>query len=79
MDVLTFISELIKSLAWPVAIIILVILLRKPIVELIPLLRRLKYKDLELEFSQEVTELKAEVEAAAKEKGEGRRVSFCFC
>ncbi|MFM4721127.1 hypothetical protein [Aeromonas bivalvium] len=70
MDVLTFISEIIKAVAWPATAIVLVVLLRKPIVELIPLLRRLKYKELELEFSQEVSELKAEVEAIAKEKGE---------
>jgi hypothetical protein len=70
MDVLTFLSELIKAIAWPTTAIVLVVLLRKPIVELIPLLRRLKYKELELEFAQEVSELKAEVEAIAKEKGE---------
>jgi hypothetical protein len=70
MDVLTFISELIKAAAWPATAITLVVLLRKPIVELIPLLRRLKYKELELEFAQEVSELKAEVEAIAREKGE---------
>lgn len=70
MDILTFFSELIKALAWPVTTIALAILLRGPIAELIPLLKRLKYKELELEFSQEVLELKAEVEAIAKEKGE---------
>ncbi|MCW8929640.1 MAG: hypothetical protein OQL19_05305 [Gammaproteobacteria bacterium] len=70
MDALTFISELIKAVAWPATAIILVVQLRKPIVELIPLLRRLKYKELEFEFAQEVSELKAEVEAIAKEKGE---------
>jgi hypothetical protein len=70
MDVLTFLSELIKAVAWPLTAVVLVVLLRKPIVELIPLLRRLKYKELELEFAQEVSELKAEAEAIAKEKGE---------
>lgn len=70
MDVLTFISELIKAIAWPATAIVLVVFLRKPIVELVPLLRRLKYKELEVEFAQEVSELKAEVEAIAKEKGE---------
>jgi hypothetical protein len=70
MDVLTFLSELIKAVAWPLTAVVLVALLRKPIVELIPLLRRLKYKELELEFAQEVSELKAEAEAIAKEKGE---------
>nr|WP_321239330.1 hypothetical protein [uncultured Tolumonas sp.] len=70
MDVLTFIAELIKAVSWPATAIALVILLRKPIIELIPLLRRLKYKELELEFTQEISELKAEVETIAKEKGE---------
>ncbi len=70
MDVLTFLSELVKAVAWPATVIVLVVLLRKPIVELIPLLHRLKYKELELEFSQEISELKTEVEAIAKEKGE---------
>jgi len=70
MDILTFISELIKSVAWPVTAVALVALLRKPIVELIPLLRRLKYKELELEFAQEILELKAEAAVIAQEKGE---------
>lgn len=70
MDILTFISELTKALAWPLAVVVLVMLLRKPIIEVFPSLRRLKYKEIELEFSQEVSELKAEVEAIAEEKGE---------
>jgi len=60
MDVLTFTSELVKSLSWPAATVFLVVLLRKPIIELIPLMKKLKYKELELEFSQEVSKLKAE-------------------
>lgn len=36
-------------------------MLRKPIGELIPLLRKLKYKEIEMEFSREIAELKAEV------------------
>lgn len=60
MDALTFISELVRSLAWPATSVVLVLLLRKPIAELIPLLRRLKYKDLELEFGRRVAEVKAE-------------------
>lgn len=59
MDILTFLSEAIKSLAWPTAGVILAVMLRKPVVELIPFLRKLKYKELEIEFSKEVAELKA--------------------
>lgn len=60
MDGFTFTSELVKALAWPASVIVLVILLRKPIVELVPLMKKLKYKELELEFSQELHTLKSE-------------------
>lgn len=60
MDGLTFLSEIIKALVWPTAVIILVTLLKKPIIELVPLMKKLKYKELELEFSQEIMALKAE-------------------
>lgn len=61
MDKLTFVSEIIKALAWPSTIIVLVYLLKKPIIELVPFMKKLKYKELELEFSQEIMTLKAEV------------------
>lgn len=60
MSALTFIAELVKTLAWPVTVMILVWLLRKPIRELVPLLTRLKYKDFEVEFGRHMAELKAE-------------------
>jgi hypothetical protein len=60
-DILTFVAEVIKALAWPGSILLLAFMLRKPIGELIPLLRKLKYKEIEMEFSREIAELKAEV------------------
>jgi hypothetical protein len=60
MDTLTFTSEIIKSLAWPIAVVALAFMLRKPVVELIPFLRKLKFKELELDFSKEIAELKAD-------------------
>ena len=42
-------------------ILIFILLLRKPIRDLIPLLTRLKYKDFELEFGRKIKEVKAEV------------------
>lgn len=69
MDALTFISETVKSLAWPAVVVFLVIFLKKPITELIPLLRKLKYKELEIEFSEEVAELKAEAAALTLKVG----------
>lgn len=60
MDTLTFIAELAKAFAWPGFILLLILLLRKPIRDIIPLLTRLKYKDFELEFGRRVEEVKAE-------------------
>ena len=53
-------AELIKSLAWPLTVLAIVILLRKQLAGLIPLLQRIKYKDFELEFGRQVREVRAE-------------------
>ncbi|WP_217900125.1 hypothetical protein [Noviherbaspirillum humi] len=71
MDILTFISELAKALAWPAAVVFLAFMLKNPLTELIPLLRRLKYKELEMEFAKEVADLKASVAAPEPTPVEG--------
>jgi hypothetical protein len=60
-DWLTFIATVIGSLAWPLAVVLLVIVLRKPIKQLFPHLQRLKYKEFELEFGKRVEEVRDEV------------------
>jgi hypothetical protein len=60
MDLLTFTAEVVKALAWPSTMLVLAFLLRKPITQLLPNTRRLKYKELEMEFSKEIAELKAD-------------------
>ena len=60
MDTLTFIAALVKALAWPAVTLALVLLLRKPIAGLIPALRKLKYKDLEVDFAEGVAKLEEE-------------------
>jgi hypothetical protein len=67
MDALTFITKLIESVAWPITTVILVVLLRKPIVNLLPLMKKLTSKEFELEFSQKVSELKAKADITLKE------------
>lgn len=69
MDGFTFTSEIIKAVAWPTAVIALVFLLRKPIIELAPLMKKLKYKELELEFSQEMQTFKIQGERCSSRKG----------
>lgn len=62
MDKYTFISEMTKALVWPTTLIVVLLLLRKPLVSLIPFMRKLKFKELEMEFSREVQALKSKVE-----------------
>ncbi len=61
MDWMTFLASVISSLAWPAVVLVIVVLLRKPLAGLIPLLQRLKYKDLELEFGERLEVLEAEL------------------
>ena len=67
MDTFEFIAELVGHLAWPTVTIALVLLLRKPVSELIPLLRKLKYRELELDFSKEIAAIEAEASASDRE------------
>jgi hypothetical protein len=63
LDWLTFASSVIGSIAWPVTLVVILFILREPIIQLLPLLRRLKYKELELQFELQVQEVKAAVDA----------------
>lgn len=63
MDNLTFITELTKALAWPITVIIAILVLRPVLFKLAPLLQRLRYKEIELQFGQQIEEARAEVAA----------------
>lgn len=63
MDWLQFVASMVDSLAWPAAALAIVTILRKPLRDLLPLLQKLKYKDLELEFGRRLLEVQAEVTA----------------
>ncbi len=64
MDTLTFTAEVIKALSWPTAVVLVAVMIRKPVIELLPFLRRLKYKEIELEFSKELAQLKSDIKAS---------------
>lgn len=75
MDQLTFIAELTKALAWPVTAVLAVLLLRPVITKLIPLLQRLRYKDIELEFGRKVDQARFLLATAVPEVREELRIS----
>jgi hypothetical protein len=60
MDTLTFIAEIVKALAWPVTAILIFLILRRPLLNLFPLVQRLRFQGIELDFSRQVHALAAE-------------------
>ena len=49
--------DFLEKLVWPSTTIVIVILLREPLSALVRTTQRIKYKDLELEFNQEIAEI----------------------
>jgi len=64
MDVLAFSGEIVKALAWPLVVVVLALLLRRPLSDLLPLLRRFQYRDLVVEFAQDVAVVREQVDRA---------------
>lgn len=62
MDVLTFIANIIASLAWPITVITIFIILRRPLFSLFPLVQRLRFQGLELDFSRQIHAIAAEAQ-----------------
>lgn len=67
MDWMTFVVGVLKAITWPAALLLVAFWLRKPIRDLVPLLRKLKVKEFELEFAQAVAQLEV---VALSELGE---------
>jgi len=65
MDGYQFVSSLAGSLAWPVAAVILVHQLRAPLGKLIPLIRSMKYKELQIDLASKVETVELEVVASS--------------
>jgi len=58
MEINIFIVEILKTIAWPLVSLIIVLLLRKPVIELVSFLKKVKYQDLEFEFDRELDQIK---------------------
>jgi len=74
MDALTFISEIIKATVWPVSFWAAVYVLRKQLSELVPLLSKVRYKDIELEFASELHTLSEDYELPVEVELDGQAI-----
>jgi hypothetical protein len=64
MDWLTFISKIVDALAWPLVIVGLLFFLRKELPNIVRSLRKLKFKDVEMEFGEAAKALAEETKRA---------------
>lgn len=74
MDFLSFIAAIADALAWPVSLLIALFMMRKPIADLLPSLRRLKYKDLEVDFGKELEKIEAVMDTVEENNNQGREL-----
>ena len=65
MDNRTFIASIVASLAWPLTALAGLLLVRKIVISLVPLVRTLKYSDLELSFGRDVAAVREAADDAA--------------
>lgn len=63
MNWLEFTAAMTGAVAWPAVVLIALIALRRSLLELLPGLHRLRYKDLELTFGRQVAEARGEIES----------------
>lgn len=64
MDALTFIAKLVEALAWPGVVVGVLLYLRKDLPRLVASLRKLKFKEVEVEFGEAAKKVAVETTAA---------------
>lgn len=69
MDWLTFISKVVEALAWPAVVVGVLLYLRQEFPSIVRSLRRLKFKDVELEFGEAAKALAAETKRVVPAAG----------
>lgn len=71
-----FIIALADKLLWPVVAVLFLLAFRKAVSELIPLARKLKYKDFEIEFEAELDDAVEQARQAFPEREQDRRAQL---
>lgn len=61
MDWLQFLASIVGSLAWPLAAVLCVLLLRQELLRVLQRLKRVKYGDAEAEFGEKLEEVEEEI------------------
>ena len=76
MDTLQFIVELLDKTIWPLTILFILFIVRKPLKELMPMLKKAKISELELEFDRELAKAKAVAEKGLLIESENWKINL---
>lgn len=76
MDWMQFVSALVSSLAWPVAVVAVVCLLKNPILGLIPKIRSFKYGELHVDLTEELKAVQESLPGKPQEPPSDEKASF---
>jgi hypothetical protein len=68
MDVYSFISAIINSLVWPFVVLVVLLVLKKPLSQLLLSLNKLRYNNLEIDFGKELAKLEKTLEKQTNTK-----------
>ncbi|MFC6333151.1 hypothetical protein ACFP56_11000 [Paenibacillus septentrionalis] len=68
MDALEFTSSIVKTLAWPIIVLVIVFLLKKPITQLLLSISKFKYNNLEMDFGKELNKIEETLEKQSIEQ-----------
>lgn len=63
MDWLQFLSSIISSIAWPTAVVALACIMRKPLSKVMLLIRKLKYKEFQIDIGEQLEAVRDQVGA----------------
>lgn len=62
MNKLEFISSIINSIAWPAALIVIILFLKQPLINILSNLNKLTYNNLEMDFTNKLEEIETSLE-----------------
>ena len=65
MDSLEFIARLVDSVTWPIAALVALLILKRPLSDLVPLIRRLRFHGMEVDFHERISGAERQVAAFA--------------
>jgi uncharacterized protein YutE (UPF0331/DUF86 family) len=66
MDLLQFVASIVDSLAWPSAFALILFFFRSPLVNLLPRVRSLKYRDLHVDFEEALSKIEQQIETGKR-------------